>query len=163
MTAKCRRDKAHGAMQRCMRIRLRRARAEWKARRGETNDDRGNSGLASFASAAARQARQAGHLQRRCCWVVKVILPKPATRAASITLITDWWVALASALMMMTGSALLPAARFSSAASASGVVNATAARLIMYCPPADTPTLTWPGRSAGLAASAVGRLICISE
>ena len=47
----------------------------------------------------------------------------PAIRAASITWITDWWVALASALMITTGSFASPAACLSASASAAAVVN----------------------------------------
>jgi hypothetical protein len=49
-------------------------------------------------------------------------------RAASITWITDWWVAFASALMMTTGSFASPAACFSVSASAAAVVNANTVR-----------------------------------
>jgi len=42
---------------------------------------------------------------------------RPATRAASITRTTAWWVALASALITTTGSLAATAARFSSSAS----------------------------------------------
>src|SRR6267378_3548843 len=65
--------------------------------------------------------------------------------------------------MMITGSGLPLAARRNSLANASRVVNVTGVRLTMYWPEADTPTLTWFGRSAGRLASAVGRLICSSE
>src|SRR3989338_6547160 len=44
--------------------------------------------------------------------VVNVMRPYPASLAASITLITDWCGALASALMTMVGSVCSPAAFF---------------------------------------------------
>ena len=59
---------------------------------------------------------------RRDC-VANVMWMSLASRAASITWITDWCVALASALMMITGSLASPAARFSASASAPTVVN----------------------------------------
>src|SRR4029079_5273362 len=57
--------------------------------------------------------------------VVNVICEKPARRAASITRITDWWVAAASALITITGSFSAPPARRSSSASCSTLRKAT--------------------------------------
>src|SRR5204862_1049982 len=49
-------------------------------------------------------------------WVVKVICDSPAPREASMMRITDWCVALASALMITTGSfRFVPARRISCA------------------------------------------------
>ena len=50
-------------------------------------------------------------------WVANVICESPLRRAASITVITDWCVAVASALMMIIES--LPAFAFSASATAS--------------------------------------------
>src|SRR5258705_13950024 len=94
--------------------------------------------------------------------VVKVICERPATREASITRITDWWVAVASALMMTIGSRRPAPALRSAPASCSMLVNSTGALLIRYWPLAFTSTLTSPGRSSCFSASAVGRLICSS-
>ena len=91
--------------------------------------------------------------------VVNVMRLNPAMRAASMMLITDWCVAAASALMMMTGSGVPPAARFNSSANPSGPRKGTCVRLMTYFPWPSTATLIWLGRSSGLFALAVGRLI----
>src|SRR5258706_8883038 len=70
-------------------------------------------------------ARPVPHYFEDC--VVKVICDKPATREASITRITAWWVAAASALMMTTGSRRPAPARRSSPASCSTLANSTGA------------------------------------
>src|SRR5438094_9714459 len=74
--------------------------------------------------------------------VVNVICERPASRAASITRITAWWVALASALITTIGSLPAPAARRSSSASCSTVRNGTGRRFTTYCPCAFTSTDT---------------------
>ena len=73
---------------------------------------------ASRPSSARRSDR---HLGGGAC-VANVTCTKPAVRAASSTLTTDWCVAVASALMITTGSLAAPAAAFSASASAAVVV-----------------------------------------
>ncbi|KAG1539566.1 hypothetical protein G6F50_014482 [Rhizopus delemar] len=71
----------------------------------------------------ARQQRcrrtRGGH---REVWAAKLTRPMPASRAASMMLITDWWVAWASALMTTSGSGL-PAAAWRRASAISGGVE----------------------------------------
>ena len=83
---------------------------------------------ARFRATARRSARQQQQAREPCClrhwraaawrriqgahravWAAKLTRPMPASRAASMTLITDWCVACASALMTTSGS-VLPAA-----------------------------------------------------
>src|SRR5438477_2973493 len=94
--------------------------------------------------------------------VVKVICERPATRAASMTRITAWCVAVASALITTTGSLAPAPARFSSSASSLMLRNTTGRRLITYWPCAFTSTAISLERSSCLSASAAGRLICSS-
>src|SRR6187399_2559809 len=84
--------------------------------------------------------------------VVKVICDRPARREASITRITDWCVAAASALMITIGSRRPAPALRSTPASCSVLVNSTGALLITYWPLAFTSTLTSPGRSSCFSA-----------
>src|SRR5919198_2089825 len=95
--------------------------------------------------------------------VVNVIWERPASRAASMTRITAWCVALASALMTTIGSFAPAAARRSSSESCSTVRNGTGRRFTTYWPCAFTSTETSLARSGCFSASAaLGRLICSS-
>src|SRR5450432_1458274 len=99
---------------------------------------------------------------RRVC-VVNEMWLYPASRALSITLITAWCVARASALMAITGSFVLFAACLSALAKAWVLPKAVAVPLIAYLPVESTETLSTSGRSVARSADASGRLICSSE
>ena len=64
-------------------------------------------------------------------WVAKVICVRPARRAASITVTTDWWRAAASALMMTTVSLPAFAPSLSATTRASMLRPATGVLLTM--------------------------------
>src|SRR6185369_4943014 len=75
-------------------------------------------------------------------WVAKVICIRPERRAASITVMTDWWGAAASALMMITLSLPALAASVSASATASTLRPATGTPLTEYLASLVTPTMT---------------------
>src|SRR5215470_181686 len=136
-------------------------RAEDERGRREGNGQPAQAIPVAFGEARAR-ARGAGRGHLGCVWVANETCERPASRAASMTWITDWWLAFASALMTTIGSFRPPAACRIASPNAATLENANGLRSIVYWPAALTVMFTSFGRSVGFSASALGRLICSS-
>ena len=91
---------------------------------------RGDEAIGKRHGVSRSRALVSPSLRRRRPGVANVTCTKPASRAASITWITDWCVALASALMMTTGSFASPAARLQGVGQRATVVVYVNTRLV---------------------------------